>query len=188
VGRDRGPTLATREEGVGWVGIEVSYTVPVKMPTRWWGSRGTFTTDQGRRCDCDNHSDRVNGEGNAAVGGEDGGDGRVRGGGSPYLRRRRDAGRRGTGGGVLGADRRSVGFGGGGGALRGGRTLVKWAGASNRSELSAASAGPWAVGFLPKRFAQKSRENFAVWFQLQLLVARSRPEVEPNRGHDSWFI
>jgi hypothetical protein len=56
------------------------------------------------------------------VGGEDGGDGRVRGGGSPYLRSRRDAGRRGTGGSALGADRRSGGLaaaevrcGGGGG-------------------------------------------------------------------------
>jgi hypothetical protein len=37
-----------------------------------------------------------------------------------------------------------------------------------------------AGGFLPKRFAQKPRENLGVWFQLQLLAARSRPEAEPN--------
>jgi hypothetical protein len=35
-------------------------------------------------------------------------------------------------------------------------------------------------GFLPKRFAQKPAENLGVWFQLQLLAARSRPEAEPN--------
>jgi hypothetical protein len=151
------------------------------MPTRWWETRGTCTTDQGRRCHCGNHSDTGNGEGNTAVGGEDGGDGRVRGGGSPYLRRRRDAGRRGTGGGALGADRRSGGL--AAAEVRcGGRTLAKCAGASIRSQVSAASAGPWAVRFLPKRFVQKPRENFAVWFQLQLLAARSRPEVEPNRA------
>jgi hypothetical protein len=32
------------------------------------------------------NTDRGNGEGNTAMGGEDGGDGRVRGGGNPYLR------------------------------------------------------------------------------------------------------
>jgi hypothetical protein len=46
--------------------------------------------------------------------------------------------------------------------------------------MSAASRGPWAGGFLPKRFAQKPREKLGVWFQLQLLAARSRPETEPN--------
>jgi hypothetical protein len=46
--------------------------------------------------------------------------------------------------------------------------------------MSAASRGPLAGGFLPKRFAQKPREKLGVWFQLQLLAARSRPEAEPN--------
>jgi hypothetical protein len=97
------------------------------------------------------------------VGGEDGGDGRVRGGGSPYLRSRRDAGRRGTGDGALGADRRSGVL--AAAAVRcGGGTLAKCAGASIRSQVSAASAGPWAVRFLPQRFAQKLRQNFVVWF------------------------
>jgi hypothetical protein len=80
-------------------------------------------------------------------------------------------------GGPVGWRRRRCVAGGGGG-----RTLAKCAGASIRSQVSAASAGPWAVRFLPKRFAQKLREKFAVWFQLQLLAARSRPEAEPNRG------
>jgi hypothetical protein len=55
------------------------------------------------------------------------------------------------------------------------------------SQLSAASRGPWAGGFLPKRFAQKPREKLGVWFQLQLLAARSRPEAEPN-SHKDWSL
>jgi hypothetical protein len=44
------------------------------------GDRRNLHDVQGRRCHCGNHSDTGNGEGNAAVGGEDDGDGRVRGG------------------------------------------------------------------------------------------------------------
>jgi hypothetical protein len=56
--------------------------------------------------------------------------------------------------------------------------------------MSAASRGPWAGGFLPKRFAQKSREKLGVWFQLQLLAARSRPEAEaePNNHYVLQFF
>jgi hypothetical protein len=53
--------------------------------------------------------------------------------------------------------------------------------------MSAASRGPLPGGFLPKRFAQKPRENLGVWFQLQLLAARSRPEAEPN-SHSVWSL
>jgi hypothetical protein len=48
--------------------------------------------------------------------------------------------------------------------------------------VKAASCGPCAGGFLPKRVAQKPRQNLRVWFQLLLLPVRSRPEAEPNRG------
>jgi hypothetical protein len=56
----------------------------------------------------------------------------------------------------------------------------RFAWASHGSQMSAASRGPLPGGFLPKRFAQKPAENLGVWFQLQLLAARSRPEAEPN--------
>jgi hypothetical protein len=62
----------------------------------------------------------------------------------------------------------------------------RFAWASHGSQMSAASRGPLPGGFLPKRFAQKPAENLGVWFQLQLLAARSRPEAEPNSHIVSW--
>jgi hypothetical protein len=123
------------------------------------GDRRNQHDGQGRRCHCGNHSETGNGEGNAAVGGE--GDGRVRR-GVVRTCEDDDAARRGSGGGALGADLRSGGL--AAAAVRcGGRTLAKCAGASIRSQVSAASRRPWELGFLPKRVAQKPAQNLRVW-------------------------
>jgi hypothetical protein len=113
------------------------------------------------------------------MGGEDGGDGRVRGGGNPYLRRPAAMRSVQTGGAPFDSRRRR---------RVAGNPSRKCAWASNGSQLSAASRGPWAGGFLPKRFAQKSREKLGVWFELQLLAARSHPEAEPNTHYISSTI
>jgi hypothetical protein len=86
------------------------------------------------------------------MGGEDGGDGRVRGGGNPYLRRPATMRSVRTGGAPFGSRRRR---------RVAGNPSRKCVWASDGSQLSAASRGPWAGGFLPKRFAQKSREKLA---------------------------
>jgi hypothetical protein len=99
------------------------------------GDRRNQHDGQGRRCHCGNHSETGNSEGNAAVGGE--GDGRVRR-GVVRTCEDDDAARRGSGDGALGADLRSGGL--AAAAVRcGGRTLAKCAGASIRSQVSAAS-------------------------------------------------
>jgi hypothetical protein len=46
--------------------------------------------------------------------------------------------------------------------------------------VRAASCGLWALGFYPKRYDEKPPQKLAVWIQLQLLAARSRPEAETN--------
>jgi hypothetical protein len=46
--------------------------------------------------------------------------------------------------------------------------------------VRAASCGLWALDFYPKRYDEKPPEKLAVWIQLQLLAARSRPEAETN--------
>jgi hypothetical protein len=52
--------------------------------------------------------------------------------------------------------------------------------------VRAASCRLCAVGFYPKRYDEKPPQKLAVWIQLQLLAARSRPEAETNSHNDPW--